>query len=150
MQLDAVVSVPPRMGRFRRRGISLPDELCRAIHDTLGIRYDADALLSVVDDIELKRVPIHSRRDSVRGTFAASTRKLAGKSVLLVDDIVTSGATVAECADVLRDVGVKSIFVYALGRTANVSHGSGGLISHQPQIDEVGLGDPPCQFSRGA
>jgi len=66
--------------------MSLPDEFSRALHDSLGLRYECDALISAVDHIEVKRIAIEHRRKAVTGTFAVTTGKLAGKTVLLVDD----------------------------------------------------------------
>lgn len=119
-RVDAIVSVPSRKCRLQRRGMSLPDEFGRALRDSLGFRYEPDALVSAVDDIEIKRIAIEGRRQAVKGTFAVNTSKLAGKSVLLVDDISTSGATLAECAGQLRNAGVAAIFGYTLGRTAHL------------------------------
>jgi predicted amidophosphoribosyltransferase len=119
-RLDVVVSVPPRLCRLRRRGMSLPYELGRALHDSLGIRYEPDALISTVDNIEIKRIPVESRRQVVIGTFAVGSRRLNGRSVLLIDDIFTSGATIAECAVQLRGAGVTAILVYTLGRNADL------------------------------
>ena len=116
-RVDAVVSVPSRKCRLRRRGMSLPDELGRALHDSLGLRYEPDALISIVDQIETKRVAIELRRQAVRGTFAITTGNLAGKSVLLVDDIITSGATLTECVEQLRHAGVSAVYAFTLART---------------------------------
>ena len=116
-RVDAIVSVPSRRCRLQRRGMSLPDEFGRALHDSLGFRYEPDALVSAIDHIEIKRIPIESRRLAVAGTFAVNISNLAGKSVLLVDDISTSGATLTECAQQLRNAGVVAVFAYALGRT---------------------------------
>jgi competence protein ComFC len=113
------VSVPPRMCRWQDRRMSLPDEFGRALHDSLGLRYQCDALISAVDHIEVKRIAFEHRRKAVTGTFAVTTSKLAGKTVLLVDDITTTGATLAECAQQLRNAGASVVFAYTLGRTAD-------------------------------
>jgi hypothetical protein len=118
-RVDAVVSVPSRVCRWQRRRMSLPDEFGRVLHDSLGVRYEPDALVSAVDHIEIKRIAIEHRRQVVTGTFAVKTSRLVGKSVLLVDDISTSGATLAECAEQLRNAGVAAVFAYTLGRTAD-------------------------------
>jgi len=145
-RLDAVVSVPSRMCRLRRRGMSLPDEFARALHDSLGLRYEADALIPAVDHIEIKRIAFEFRRQAVAGTFAAATRRLVGKSVLLVDDISTSGATLAECAQQLRNAGVSAVFAYALGRTADSPRRSASCWCDESQIHEVTFVDPPREF----
>lgn len=119
-RVDAIVSVPSRRCRLQRRRMSLPDEFGRALHDSLGFRYEPDALVSAVDHIEIKRIAIEGRRQAVKGTFAVNTSKLTGKWVLLVDDISTSGATLAECAGQLRSAGVAAVFAYTLGHTARL------------------------------
>lgn len=144
-RLDAIVSVPSRKCRLQRRGMSLPDEFGRALHDSQGFRYEPDALVSAVDHIEIKRIAIEGRRQAVKGTFAANTSKLAGKSVLLVDDISTSGATLAECAGQLRNAGVGAVFAYTLGRTAHLCSLFG---SDETEVHKVALVDPPCEFDR--
>ncbi|MEO8870825.1 MAG: phosphoribosyltransferase family protein, partial [Granulicella sp.] len=59
----------------------------------------------------------HARRTNLRGAFAVPNRaSLAGRTVLLVDDIYTTGATARECARVLRRAGAKRIFVATLAR----------------------------------
>ena len=128
--------------------MSLPDEFCRELHDSLGLRYECDALISVVDHIEVKRIAIEHRRKAVTGTFAVTTGKLAGKTVLLVDDITTTGATLAECAQQLRKAGVSVVFAYTLGRTADVARKSASARSDEPQVHQVAFVDPPREFGR--
>jgi predicted amidophosphoribosyltransferase len=58
------------------------------------------------------------RAENVRGVYAATHSALmAGKCVILVDDVLTSGATMRECAAVLRSAGAKSVMGIALART---------------------------------
>lgn len=56
------------------------------------------------------------RAENVRGAFAYRERELVPKSVLLVDDVVTTGATVSECARVLKEAGVERVRVLAFAR----------------------------------
>ena len=58
------------------------------------------------------------RRRNVRGAFALKRgRSVAGRRVLLIDDVLTTGATVSECARVLRDAGATAVDVLTLART---------------------------------
>ena len=58
-----------------------------------------------------------ARRENIRGAFAARPRaSLAGRAVLLVDDVMTTGATAAEAARVLRAAGVARVVVAVLAR----------------------------------
>ena len=58
------------------------------------------------------------RAENVRGIYAAThSRFITGKCVILVDDVLTSGATMRECAEVLKSAGAKSVMGIALART---------------------------------
>ena len=60
----------------------------------------------------------HQRRENIRGAFAvARPEEIAGREVLLVDDVFTTGTTVSECARVLRRAGASKIFVATVART---------------------------------
>lgn len=59
------------------------------------------------------------RAENVRGAFAATSRIVKGKDVALVDDILTSGATMAEAAETLLDAGAKSVIACPIAITQN-------------------------------
>jgi predicted amidophosphoribosyltransferase len=60
-----------------------------------------------------------ARRETVDNAFTVQHRRLiAGETILLVDDVFTSGATASACARVLLDAGAKEVFVLTLARTA--------------------------------
>jgi predicted amidophosphoribosyltransferase len=60
----------------------------------------------------------HQRRENIRGAFAVARPDLiAGREVLLVDDVFTTGTTVSECARVLRRAGASKIYVATVART---------------------------------
>ena len=60
----------------------------------------------------------HQRRENLRGSFAvARPEEIAGREVLLVDDVFTTGTTVSECARVLRRAGASKVFVATVART---------------------------------
>lgn len=60
----------------------------------------------------------HQRRENLRGAFAVSRpEELAGREILLVDDVLTTGTTVSECARVLRRAGASKVFVATVART---------------------------------
>lgn len=101
-------------------------------------RYNQAALLSyalgkqvklpVLPDVLLRKKPTSSqsglsrkgREDNLRGAFTVPKAKRAqikGKSVLLVDDVMTTGATLNACARVLHDAGVKDVYGLTLART---------------------------------
>jgi ComF family protein len=72
------------------------------------------------------------RRANVRGVFKVKMR-LEGKRVLLVDDVLTTGATAAACARALKRAGASHVAVLALARTDRRA-----FLSYQPELDAAG------------
>ena len=60
----------------------------------------------------------HQRRENIRGAFVVTRpREVAGREVLLVDDVFTTGTTVSECARILRRAGASQVYVATVART---------------------------------
>ncbi|MEM4407890.1 MAG: phosphoribosyltransferase family protein [Candidatus Caldarchaeum sp.] len=113
---DVVVPVPLHPSRLRQRGFNQSAILGRAVAKTLNIPSNPFLLERVRNtrpQFELETE--EDRRGNVRGAFRASP--LRGKKVLLVDDVLTSGATADECVSALADAGASSVFVVALSAT---------------------------------
>lgn len=105
-EIPCLVPVPPRPGKIRRTGWDQVDELCRLLSVMFG--YRVERLLVRMSGEQQKKKSI-GERCAMRGTYAPSTRftrlkrrDIIPKEVVLVDDLVTSGATVCECADILK------------------------------------------------
>lgn len=114
---DVVVPVPTRRSRLVRRGFDQAAELARAIANQRGLpvlralhRVDAAGSQTVLGRVE--------RATNVRGAFRVVRRDaVAGRTVLLVDDVLTSGATLGECTHALRRAGVIRVEAWTLGRS---------------------------------
>ena len=114
-EVDAITFVPGDHERGLKRGHVPAEGLARALGRTWGI--PTEPLLTRTGVGETKRqasLPRAARRSNVRGAFAGRTA--APPRVVLVDDVYTTGATVAACATELRRAGAKRVEVVCLAR----------------------------------
>jgi ComF family protein len=109
--------VPLARERERERGFNqaalLAEHVARAVGLPMRERWLA-RIRSTAPQTALSGV---ERRDNVRGAFVASS-SAAGATVVLVDDVLTTGATAAECARALRAVGARSVGVLTVARVS--------------------------------
>lgn len=117
-EVDAVVPVPPHPGRYAERGFSLPQDLARGIEAFLGVPCLTRAVVHTGKDVELRGLGRADRRDAVRGAFSLESLDVSRFSrLLLVDDVVTSGATFRELGRLLREAGASAVYAVALAHT---------------------------------
>ena len=117
---DWVLPVPLAAERLRERGYNQAWELARRVSRALGCASDPRLLLRMTDTPHQLSLPPERRAANVRGAFALEPRRrheLAGRSVALVDDVMTTGATAAEIARTLVQAGARSVQVWVLART---------------------------------
>jgi len=81
----------------------------------LKIPLVSDCLIKTRETISQVELPEDARKENVKGTFSVKNR-ISGKKILLVDDVYTTGATMTECARVLRESGAKEIIGIAIAR----------------------------------
>lgn len=114
---DLLVPVPLHWTRLFRRRYNQAALLAHAIRTAGGPEVAADWL------VRRRRTPVQghlgpvARERNVRGAFAMRPRcSVADRRVVIVDDVMTTGATVEECARVLRRAGAASVGVLTLAR----------------------------------
>lgn len=114
---DAVVWVPLSEKHRRRRGYDQAELLARRVGEECGLPV-LDALEKVRDTATQSRLERESqRRANVLGAYRVREgAELAGLRLVLVDDVVTSGATLSECASCLRMAGAESVAALTLAR----------------------------------
>lgn len=102
---DLVVPVPLSARRRRERGFDQADELARVVAARNGLERDARALARARHTAPQSGLSRARRGRNPRGAFRARRERVAGRCVLLVDDVVTTGATASSCARALRRAG---------------------------------------------
>lgn len=106
---DLVTAVPLHRERLRARGYNQSREIAMAIAEGMGLPYK-ETLLRSVNTISQTELSYRRRLHNMEGAFAlADGVSVKGKRLLLVDDVVTTGATMKECAKVLRAGGAKRV-----------------------------------------
>jgi len=137
VQADYVVSVPMYRVRREDRGVNSPDTIAEELARQLNVPF-ARHLVRRVRRTDLQyTLSVQARTENVRGAFAlrhpnlwekiinskwsrersaAQSSYLSGKNILLVDDILTTGATCNEAAKVLLAAGAQSVTVAVLAR----------------------------------
>ena len=112
---DCIVPVPLHPRRLRERGFNQALELARAAAHRFGIPLRINGLRRVRYTVPQTRLDADRRRTNPLGAFALGTL-LPGSQIALMDDVVTTASTVAECARVLRAGGATDIEIWAIGR----------------------------------
>jgi ComF family protein len=112
-----IVPVPLHRARHRDRGYNQSALLAGALSRRLRIPARHRLLRRVKDTGTQTHLTAAARLLNVRGAFhVASPRMAAGRSVLLVDDVMTTGATLDECARVLRKAGAARVLALSVAR----------------------------------
>lgn len=111
-----VVPVPLHLTRLRERGYNQAALLARALARRAERRLAMRALVRRRATTTQARLDAVARRANLADAFAA-TAPMDGATVVLVDDVLTTGATADACARALRAAGAARIFVLTVGRT---------------------------------
>lgn len=112
--VDLVVPVPMHWLRRSLRGMSAADELARGVAAGLGLPWAAALRRQRATRMQ-NELPWEERRGNVHGAFSAR-RVVAGRRLLLVDDVTTTGATLAACRAAATAVGAAAVYAAVVAR----------------------------------
>jgi len=111
--VDAVIPMPLHPKRLRARGFNQAALLARSVSRKLGVQLDLGILERIRDTPEQAGLSRSDRVLNVKGAFRVRTRDRTGR-VLLIDDVRTTGATLASAAEVLLEAGFNSVYSLTL------------------------------------
>jgi len=116
-EFDLIVPVPLHTIRYRERGYNQSEALARGFAQERGLFVRTDCLKRVLHTKTQTMLSGKERQDNVREAFSVRKEKLCkGKRILLVDDVITTGATINGCARALKAAGANRITALALAR----------------------------------
>ena len=116
MEVDVVVPVPLHAVRLRERGYNQAALLAHEMARRVGLAIDEGVLVRQRATASQVDLDVRQRRENVRAAFRCSSDRLAGKRVLLIDDVCTTGATLEACSVALSEGGVRSVQALTLAR----------------------------------
>ncbi|MCB9423042.1 MAG: ComF family protein [Ardenticatenaceae bacterium] len=116
MPVDLVVGVPLHPQREKKRGYNQSDLLAHHFCNQVGLNADKKALQRVRNTSPQVGLGASERVSNVANAFVADGLRVAGKHVLLVDDVCTTGSTLKAAAEALMAAGAKRVSGYCLAR----------------------------------
>ena len=118
-EVDVVMPVPLANRRLFKRGYNQATLLARPIAKYFGANLDVDSVRRKYKP-DMGHKTAKQRRENVHGVFRVIDKdKLKGKKVLLVDDVMTSGATFYELNRILRNAGVSAVYAVSFCRVVH-------------------------------
>jgi ComF family protein len=118
---DALIAIPLHPKRLRQRGYNQALELAQPLAKAFAIPLLHDGLRRVRDIAPQSELGALARRRNPRGAFETGTDPLPAH-VVLVDDVMTTGATLHECARMLKRAGVQRVDAWVAARVLRGSH----------------------------
>lgn len=119
LESTLLVPVPLNSERLKERGYNQSLELAKVLGGSLSI--PVKEFLVKTRNVDMRRLNWEERRKAVEGlyTLRDNSEEVAGQKILLIDDVVTTGFTVSECASLLQTIKPASINILIAGRTAH-------------------------------
>jgi len=115
--IDVVIPIPLHTKRLRQRGFNQALLLAHAMSTASSIPLSWDNLVRVRPTRPQVELTGEERIKNVAGAFAVRRlNEITAKRVMLVDDVFTTGATMNECAAVLKDAGAAQVVAFTLAR----------------------------------
>lgn len=110
LEIDALVPVPVHRKKLLKRGYNQAELLANDLGRILDIPVDSDLLLRNINTLPQKKLNDVEREINIKKAFISRDKIVKYNSVVLVDDIYTTGATIEACTRVLREKGIKNIY----------------------------------------
>ncbi len=112
-----IIPVPLEMKRLKFRGYNQSEEIGHLLGQALNVPLISGNLVKIKKTRPQMKLSASQREENLRGAFdIKKPQQIAGKKVFLIDDVYTTGSTMAECAKTLKEAGTKQVWGIAITR----------------------------------
>jgi ComF family protein len=115
-EIDLVVPMPLGRKRFRERSYNQAEMISRPLSLAMNWKHSSSALTRSRETRTQIGLSASERRDNVHGAFTADARQVAGKNILIIDDVATTGSTLSAGADALLASGARHVYTLTVAR----------------------------------
>ena len=132
IEFDIVIPVPMHMKKQRKRGYNQAAVLAMSLAKFMEVPYGGNILVRVAETEPMSGLGAIERKNNIQHAFDVPSDKksdIAGKRVLLVDDIYTTGSTADSCSSALMASGAEEIFIITFASGANLINGEGEMLN---------------------
>lgn len=114
--INFIVPVPLSKSHFRKRGYNQAALISRPLSKALKTGHLSRGLTRIRETATQTNLSAEARFLNVEGAFLGNTAKLINKNVLLVDDVITTGATMVNCTEALLAAGAAKVYCVSVAR----------------------------------
>jgi ComF family protein len=126
--VEVIIPVPLSLARLSERGYNQASLLAKPIALHLRLPFQSNVIKRNKETLSQVGLSFASRKENVAGAFTADGSKVRRKRILVVDDVITSGATMNACSVALFEAGASEVYGISLARAGQIDRpGSGDV-----------------------
>jgi ComF family protein len=114
--VDVLIPVPLGQKRLKERGYNQVGLVARPLAYQMGWEYKPEALRKIRETRSQVGLTVSQRRDNVYKAYQADPEAVEQKSVLIMDDVATTGSTITACTEALLSAGAQQVYVLTIAR----------------------------------
>jgi len=115
-KVDMLIPVPLGRSRLKERGYNQVGLVALPLAYEIGLSYAPNALWKSRETRSQVGLSISQRRENVHNAYQANPEVVKRKSILLMDDVATTGSTIQSCTQALLDAGARSVYALTIAR----------------------------------
>ena len=112
LSADIIIAVPLSYQRKKQRGYNQSELLATEVSKMLNISLEVDCLKKIANTKPQEKLTYKERQQNLKNTFSViNENKIKNKTILLIDDVYTTGATAINCTNTLKKSGAKNVII---------------------------------------